>query len=183
MIKIVLLAAGKSTRTSGMKQLYKIGDEYLINVQIKKLLDYGYEVLVVLGYRYEDMLAVLDKRVEVVHNSEYEKGMFSSVQAVFRESAASQFLFCHTDRPIADREVYERMMASMSDVAVAFCCEKKAPPIMMRTVVKEQILNAKEHRLDYWVLAFKELEFIKVDDEKIHHNANSDSELERYFKF
>jgi len=183
MTKIVLLAAGKSTRTSSMKQLYKIGDEYLINVQIKKLLAYGYEVLVVLGHRYEEVLSVLDKRVEVVYNREYERGMFSSVQSVFRESKAEQFLFCHTDRPIADKEVYEKMIECKSDVAVAFCCEKKAPPIMMRSVVKEQILNAKEHRLDEWVLAFRKLEFVKVHDEKIHHNANSDRELEQYFKF
>jgi len=183
MTKVVLLAAGKSTRTTRMKQLYKIDGEYLINVQIKKLLAYGYEVLVVLGHKYEEVFAVLDKRVEVIHNDEYERGMFSSVQSVFRKSAAEQFLFCHTDRPLADREVFESMIGSKSDVAVAFCCGKKAPPIMMRSIVKEQILNAKEHRLDDWVLAFKELEFVKVNDEKVHHNANSDSELERYFKF
>jgi len=182
MTKVVLLAAGKSTRTSSMKQLYKIGGEYLINVQINKLLAYGYEVIIVLGHRYEEVFDVLDKRVEVVYNREYERGMFSSVQSVFRESEAEQFLFCHTDRPIADKEVYEKMIASKSDVAVVFCCEKKAPPIKMRSVVKEQILNAKEHRLDDWVLAFKELEFVKVNDEKVHHNANSDRELDKYFK-
>jgi len=181
MTKVVLLAAGKSTRTSSMKQLYKIDGEYLINVQIKKLLAYGYEVLVVLGHRYEEVLNILDTRVEVVHNREYERGMFSSVQAVFKESEAEQFLFCHTDRPIADKEVYEKMIASRSDVAVAFCCEQKAPPIKMRSLVKEQILNAKENRLDDWVLAFKELEFVNVNDEKIHHNANCDRELDKYF--
>jgi len=179
--KVVLLAAGKSTRTSSMKQLYKIDGEYLINVQIKKLLSYGYEVLVVLGHRYEEVLNILDKRVEVVYNREYERGMFSSVQAVFKESEAEQFLFCHTDRPIADKEVYESMIASKSDVSVAFCCKKKAPPIMMRSAVKEKILNSKQLRLDYWISAFKEVQFLVVDDEKIHFNANNDADLVEYF--
>ena len=41
---VVLLAAGKSSRTSVMKQLYPIKGEYLINRQIRKLRGYGYNV-------------------------------------------------------------------------------------------------------------------------------------------
>lgn len=182
MIKVVLLGAGKSTRTTTMKQLYKVDGRYLINIQIQKLLEYGYEVVVVLGHRYDEVLSILDKRVEIVHNREYERGMFSSVLCAFRETQATQFLFCHTDRPIADRGVFELLLASKNDVAVAFCCEKKAPPIMMRSVVKEQILNTKQTRLDHWIASFKDVDYVATDDEKIHFNANSDEELEHYFR-
>ncbi len=181
MIKVVLLSAGKSTRTSTMKQLYKVDGEYLINIQIKKILSYGFKIVVVLGHRYDEIVSILDKRVEVVRNEEYERGMFSSVESAFRGSKAEQFLFCHIDRPVADREVFEALLASKKDVAVAFCCEKKAPPIMMRNSVKEKILSSKHIRLDYWIAEFKELELVVVSDKKIHFNANSDAELKRYF--
>jgi molybdenum cofactor cytidylyltransferase len=182
MIKVVLLAAGKSTRTSEMKQLYKVDDTYLINMQIKKVLRYGYKIVVVLGHRYKELVEILDKEVEVVHNKEYEKGMFSSVQSVFQKSNATQFLFCHADRPIADKEVFEQLLASELDVAVAFCCGKKAPPIMMKEVVKENILNSKQIRLDYWIKSYKDVDYVQVKDEKVHFNANSDRELKKYFK-
>jgi len=181
MTKVVLLAAGKSTRTTNMKQLHKVGDEYLINIQIKKLLSYGFKVVVVLGHRYDELLTLVDKSVEVVKNENYEKGMFSSVQTVFQKCEATQFLFCHTDRPIANKEVFDALINTKSDVAVAFCCEKKAPPIMMKNVVKQQILNSKQPRLDYWIAEFKEVAFVEVEDEKVHFNANSDEELKKYF--
>jgi len=179
--KVVLLAAGKSTRTSEMKQLYKIDGEYLINVQIKKLLLFGFEVVVVLGHRYEELVRLVDKRVEVVYNAEYEEGVFSSVKAVFKNVDAEQFLFCHIDRPIANRDVYLSLMQSKKEVAVAFCCGKKAPPIMMHSTVKEELLASTLTRLDYWIKDFNEVEYVSVNDGKIHQNANSDAELEKYF--
>jgi len=179
--KVVLLCAGKSTRTSQMKQLYKIDREYLINVQIKKLLRFGFEVVVILGHRYEELIGLIDTRVEIIYNAEYEKGMFSSVKAVFQNVDAEQFLFCHIDRPIVNREVYLSLMQSKKEVAVAFCCGKKAPPIMMYSTVKEKLLASSLTRLDYWIEAFPEVEYVNVKDEKIHQNANSDAELEKYF--
>ncbi len=181
MIKVVLLAAGKSSRTTDMKQLYIVDGEYLINLQIKKLISYGFKVVVVLGHRYKEVLEIIDKRVEVIHNEKYEEGMFSSVKSVFRFSQADRFLFCHTDRPIADKDVFLSLIKSTKDVAVAFCCEKKAPPIMMRYKVKNHILNSKLKRLDFWVESQVDVDYVKVSDKKIHFNANSDEELKKYF--
>ena len=182
MTKIVLLAAGKSTRTTSMKQLYKIDGEYLINIQIQKLLNYGFEVVVVLGHNYEDILSILDKRVEVVLNENYEKGMFSSVKSVFNLLNVERFLFCHVDRPIADKTLFEALIRTDYHVGVAYCCEKKAPPILIDYSMKERLLATKEKRLDYWIESLQEVDYIVVDDEKIHFNANSDEKLKEYFK-
>ena len=181
MIKVVLLAAGKSTRTTSLKQLYKIDGEFLINIQIQKLLHYGFKVVVVLGHRYDEISDILNKEVEIIYNKEYEQGMFSSVQAVFKQTQAKQFLFCHTDRPIANKEVFLSLLQTTKEVSVAFCCKKKAPPIMMRMSVKEKILDTKHIQLNHWISDFKDIEYIKVNDERIHFNANSDEELKRYF--
>jgi len=182
MTKVVLLAAGKSSRTSGMKQLYKIGHEYLINVQIHKLLSYGYSVVVILGHRYEEILDVIEDRVEIIHNKNYEEGMFSSVCASFENIQCEKFLFCHIDRPILSKEVYTKVLQSDKDIAVAYCCGKKAPPIMIRQKLKSAILNSDEERLDFWIASQKSVAYVDVDTNQIHFNANSDVELERYFR-
>ena len=182
MIQVVLLAAGKSTRTSQMKQLYKIGDEYLINLQIRKLLAYGFNVVVVLGHRYEEISSIIEADVQLIHNKNYEEGMLSSVKSVFRAVECEKFLFCHVDRPIVAKEVYEKVLASEKSIAVAYCCEKKAPPIMIKQKLKSAILKTDEKRLDFWIASQKSVAYVDVDAEQIHFNANSDEELVRYFK-
>jgi len=59
-------------------------------------------------------------------------------------------------------------MQSKKEVAVAFCCGKKAPPIMMHSTVKEKLLTSSLTRLDYWIEDFYAVEYVNVNDEKFH---------------
>ncbi len=178
---VVLLAAGKSSRTTNMKQLHKVNGEYLINIQIKKLLSYGYKVAVVLGHDYQEIVDILDEVVVVIHNKNYNDGMFSSVKKAVQELDEDAFIFCHIDRPIADKDVFEKLLKSDADVAVTYLHQKKAPPIMIKSTMKESLLSSKHKRLDYWIEENEKLELLHVEDEKVHYNANSDEELRRYF--
>ena len=179
---VVLLAAGESKRTTIMKQLYKIDGEYLINVQIRTLLSYGYEVAVVLGHHYEQIAAILEKdNISIVHNRDYKQGMFSSVKTAFKMLNAERLIFCHIDRPIADKKIFESLLENKSEIAVAFFNNKKAPPIMIQSSMKTQLLDSSQHRLDHWIDSTKKVSYINVDDPKIHFNANTDEELGRYF--
>ena len=63
--------------------LYKVGEEYLINRQIRQLQAYGCDVAVVLGHAYAQISAVLPSGVTVIRNESYEEGMFSSVKKAF----------------------------------------------------------------------------------------------------
>ncbi|MEA2091079.1 MAG: NTP transferase domain-containing protein [Campylobacterota bacterium] len=178
---VVLLAAGESSRTTTMKQLYTVNGEYLINMQIRTLLSYGYKVAVVLGHNYEKISAVLDKDIRVIQNKEYSQGMFSSVKMAFKVLEAQRFIFCHVDRPIADKNVFELLLKCNSEIATAFFNNKKAPPIMIQSSMKTELLNSSLHRLDYWIESTSKVSYIDVDDKKIHFNANTDEELGRYF--
>jgi molybdenum cofactor cytidylyltransferase len=178
---IVLLAAGKSTRTSQMKQLYISDGEYLINKQINILLSYGYEVAVVLGHRYEEIKSILNQNIKILYNDKYELGMFSSVKKAFEELEADRLLFCHIDRPIVSKEIFEKLIRSESEIATTFFNSKKAPPIMIKYSMKKELLDSKHTRLDYWIENTKRALYIEVDDERVHYNANSDEKLKRYF--
>ena len=180
-MKVVLLAAGKSSRTSTMKQLYRIGDDYLINVQINTLHDYGFDVVVILGHNYENIFKILSKSVTVIHNENYENGMFCSVKEAFRKLDDEKLIFCHIDRPIPNLLVFEKLLQSHTPVSVAFYDGKKAPPLCIDSSMKEQLLVSSLERLDHWIAERDEVAYIEVDDPKIHYNANTDKTLKEYF--
>jgi len=178
---VVLLAAGKSSRTSVMKQLYPVKGEYLINVQIGILYAYGFNVAVVLGYEYEKIRTILDSSVTIIHNENYEEGMFSSVKKAFKELDEDQLLFCHIDRPIPDLDVFEALLQSDKAISVAFYQGEKAPPIRIRSSMKKRLLNSDLKRLDHWIAAEDDVAYVEVDDPKVHYNANTDETLKKYF--
>ena len=66
-------------------------------------------------------------------------------------------------------------------IAVALHDGRHAPPIRIRTEMKHDLLASGETRLDHWVSLSGVADFVEVDDLKIHYNANTDEELERYF--
>ena len=178
---VVILAAGRSRRTTGLKQLYPVHGEYLINVQIQKLRAYGYRVALVLGYEAQRIETMINQDVELIVNKEYEKGMFSSVKAAFSGLDASRIVLCHVDRPIADREVFEKLFESSADIAVASYKGQKAPPVMIQSSMKEALLHSSCERLDVWIEQTHKALMLEIDDEKVLYNANTDETLRRYF--
>ena len=178
---VVLLAAGRSSRTSTVKQLYPVKGEYLINVQIRTLQTYGFDVAVILGHAYERIRTILDNSVTIVHNENYEEGMFSSVKKAFEVLDEEQLIFCHIDRPIPDLAVFEALLQSDKAIAVAFYQGEKAPPIRIKSSMKKRLLNSNLKRLDHWITAADDVTYVKVDDPKVHYNANTDEALKRYF--
>ena len=181
MSTVVLLAAGRSSRTSGLKQLYKVEEEYLVNHQIKALQAYGFDVAVVLGYVQEKIRKVLDRGVTVIYNERYEEGMFSSVKKAVASLESETLLFCHVDRPVPDLSVFEALLKNEKSVAVAFYKGEKAPPVKICAEVKTRLLDSDLKRLDHWVAVEKDVAYVEVDDPKVHYNANSDETLEKYF--
>lgn len=177
----MILAAGQSKRTSTLKQLYKINKEYLINRQIKTVQSYGYRVAVVLGYRFDEVFSVLREDVKVVRNKNYKDGMFSSVKVAFAKIEADRLIFCHVDRPIVDRSIFEMLIKSKDEITTTFYNNKKAPPIMIQYSMKNELLNSKINRLDLWIESTNRASTIAVEDERVHFNANTDELLEKYF--
>lgn len=78
----VILAAGSSSRMGQSKQLLKIGGESLIRKTIKTVIDSGVDqVIVVLGSNQQThQKEIADLSIQVIHNSNWEKGMGSSIK-------------------------------------------------------------------------------------------------------
>lgn len=180
-MRVVLLAAGESSRTTTPKQLYRVGSEYLINHQIAILKRYGFDISVVLGAHYDAIYKVIDKEVDIIYNSEYAKGMFSSLQRAFVELDEKQVFIYHVDRVMAKKATFEALLTTHKMIAVASNGGVHSPPILIHSALKEEILHTNEQRLDHWIATQKSVEIVAVNDPNTLLNANTDEALRRYF--
>jgi molybdenum cofactor cytidylyltransferase len=82
----IILAGGLSTRMKQLKPLLSLGKSTIIDHIISSFSSTGLEIIVVVGFRGEEVKAgIRHKKVLVITNHEYEKGMFTSVQAGVRQ--------------------------------------------------------------------------------------------------
>jgi molybdenum cofactor cytidylyltransferase len=78
----LVLAGGLSTRMKEFKPLLPLGGATVTDHVIDTFLSEGVDVLLVVGYRGDDIAAGIKKRdITVIYNPDYERGMFSSIQA------------------------------------------------------------------------------------------------------
>ena len=98
---IVVLAAGNSTRFGGIKQLAKIGNEYLINrifQQVKSVA--GTSSLIMLGANAKQIEQRLDNDAERIWVSDWEEGPSASISAAVNrlKERASHIMFILADQ-------------------------------------------------------------------------------------
>ena len=113
-ISAIVLAAGKSTRMASCKQLAEIGGETMIErVLFNALASEVDEVIVVLGYRADDVAKKIEShKVKIVINEHYENGLSSSVKAGLQaiDSRAMAAIFLLGDQPFVDSSTINRVL-------------------------------------------------------------------------
>lgn len=119
-IPIILLAAGGSKRMGQPKQLLPWENSTLIEYQIKKLLQTGNPLIIVLGSSAKEIISVIEKyQVKIASNTNWETGMGSSVatgmQKVIEEfPSAKGVLFSLIDQPLIMLEHIQKMLVSFN---------------------------------------------------------------------
>src|ERR1039458_1274155 len=114
-IALVLLAAGGSTRMGTPKQLLPYQGRPLIRHAAETALASGCDpVVVVLGSHVEEIRTALDGlEVVVVENTEWEKGMGTSIRAGI---SGAEILGCEgailalADQPLVSAEILQRLV-------------------------------------------------------------------------
>lgn len=117
----IVLAAGKSERMGKMKLLLPFKGKTLIEGVVRPLLESSLdEVLVVLGYRGEEIKRALSKisssKIRFVENRQYERGMLSSVQAGIRMLSAQTecAMVVLGDQPGFEANFFSRLLSEVS---------------------------------------------------------------------
>lgn len=80
-VAVLVLAAGKSSRMNGIKQLEKINNKTLLDITLEKLkCIFSDEIYCVLGANADKIKAeITSKNIQFIENPNYEKGLSSSI--------------------------------------------------------------------------------------------------------
>ena len=110
----VVLAGGFSTRMKQFKPLLPLDKENITSHVIGTFLNADVDVILVTGYRHQEVAAALDERdINIVYNPDYALGMLSSVQAGVRHLHPSHqaFLVLPVDIPLVRPATIRHLMA------------------------------------------------------------------------
>lgn len=138
-IAAIILAAGLSTRMGSFKPLLPLAGSTVIENSVSTFKEAGVrDIYVVVGHRANELKAVLkDTGVQIVFNSAYTTGMFSSVQAGVNSLKASTqaFFFLPGDIPIVQPSTIARLLEvyPSNPAAILYPClkgERGHPPLI-----------------------------------------------------
>jgi molybdenum cofactor cytidylyltransferase len=120
----LLISAGYSGRMGAFKPLLPYQHNPYVVVIIEKLLRICEHVTVVTGFNSAELEAtikfgfmdrVLFPRVSIVHNDNYDKGMFSSLQTGLRTLNNPEWILYHfVDQPFHEKKFYAELANQIS---------------------------------------------------------------------
>ncbi|MDD3343008.1 MAG: NTP transferase domain-containing protein [Sulfurospirillaceae bacterium] len=146
-IAVLIIAAGYSSRMHDFKPLLPFGDRTAIERLVQTYQSHGIEhIYVVTGYRQEDIIATLKSdSIHVVHNEDYDKGMFSSIQKGISamDKNIEAFYMQPVDLPLIKvqslERLYEAYKREQKGVIYPVFFGRKGHPPLINMKYKEQI--------------------------------------------
>lgn len=145
-------AAGLSSRMDRLKPLMPLGSASVIQSAAGCFIQAGItEIIVVLGYKAEEIIPDLEPlNVRIVINSEYEQGMYSSIQKGVRALSpeAEAFFVLPGDYPLVRPETIKKIYAayerSTLGIAHPVYRRHRGHPPLISGNYKEFILSSRE---------------------------------------
>jgi molybdenum cofactor cytidylyltransferase len=113
-VPCIVPAAGCSSRMGDWKPMLRFGGVTIIETVVGNALAVCGRVLLVTGYRGEELAAIFQGRsgVHIIENQDWEIGMFSSIQCATRELETERFFITLGDKPLISPEVYRSLLLS-----------------------------------------------------------------------
>jgi len=147
----VLLSAGKSERMGEMKALLPLGDKLVIEKLIEEYKNSKIdELVVVVGYNGKKLESIIKSLfptdfVRVVHNENYEEGMFSSVVVGVKEAKYDNILLGLVDNPLINSEIIDMILKEFDfeHIVIPSFEKKGGHPVVFPKIIKDKILSQK----------------------------------------
>jgi molybdenum cofactor cytidylyltransferase len=191
-ISAIILAAGISSRMGFLKQTANIKGKSLLELVLDKVRKFPfYEIILVLGYKHEEVMKALKLKFEkVVINEEYEKGISSSLKkGVLNISKDSEaFAVFLADMPLIKEESIEKVISEFNErscliVAPIFNKVIGHPVIFHRSLIPEIINLEGDIGAKKVIEKYKdEACFIEIDDEGVLIDIDTPKDLEEVLK-
>jgi molybdenum cofactor cytidylyltransferase len=189
--KIIVLAAGLSSRFGNPKPNLKILEKTLLQHQIDSLLELTESPLIVLGFRSKQILEAhpdLTKNCKIIINPYPEQGQFSSLRLALEKTSGESVFILPIDTPAPKKEIWFHLENNSNSawVVVPKYQGKGGHPVWLSSKFVEQLLSktipAEEQRLDIQIRNLKTLQYnaIEVGDPSILVDLDTPSDLESY---
>jgi CTP:molybdopterin cytidylyltransferase MocA len=146
-IAAIVLAAGYSSRMGELKPLLSLGDKTVLEKVIDAFRKAGIDdVRVVVGYEAQRLIPLLEKRkVQIIQNIEFEKGMFSSVQAGIKSLQVGNtegFFIMPADYPLIKPDTLKKLVEAYQTtrskiIYPRYASAKGHPPILSIELIEE----------------------------------------------
>jgi molybdenum cofactor cytidylyltransferase len=152
---VIILAGGLSTRMKQFKPLMPLGKGTVLDHVISTFKSADIDVLLVVGYRRDTIESSLKNRdITIIYNPDYEKGMFTSVQAGVRglKPGYRYFFILPADIPLVTKETIKNLM----DTAIknpgkiiypVFKGKRGHPPLIPSAIATEISAEKKDSNL------------------------------------
>lgn len=139
----VILGAGLSRRMGTNKLALDLYGKTIIERCIDGMYELCSKIIVIGGHRQEEIKKILDKypKVELIHNPDYGKGMFSSVKKGISYVKAERFFLTPGDYPVISKKTYQDMLQIDEDIVVPLYNGKRGHPLLMKSHLIEEVLT------------------------------------------
>lgn len=144
-IDCLLMAAGLSSRMGRWKQMLPFLGRPLIDHAVNNALSFCDRVVLVTGFRGEELKAYFedDERVVCVSNEEYSLGMFSSIQTGVRLIESDFFFVTHGDLPLLPRRVFAELWEARGvDACFPVWQGRRGHPVLLSSRLIESIIQS-----------------------------------------
>jgi len=188
----LILCAGKSERFGFPKPLLVIRGKTLLQFQIQKIQEAGYnKITVVVGYHKEKILQELKKLpVQISINFHAERGMFSSIQTGLRSINNSinknlPVFIQPIDCLVPCSETLHKLECNLEqvDAVMPEYKSKSGHPLLISFNVQKEIIKSQtNYRLDMLLREkfFNKVKKVNVNDSCVISNINYLQDLERW---
>lgn len=168
MIDTIILAGGMSRRFKKNKLSTMYKGKPLIYHTILTFLKFSENVTLVTGHYNLDYLKeyIDDPKIRIVHNKDYELGMFSSVKTGVKITE-NDFFLIPGDYPLVKPETIEQLLANKGVIKVPIYKGRKGHPIF---ISKSLIRTLNEEPITSNLKVFRDrhnVSYIEVDDEGV----------------
>lgn len=120
-IRMIITAAGMSTRQKKNKLLIRSYNETIIEKTINNFINNSFDIIVVVGHQKKLMVPILDHRfknnIQIVENKDYESGIASSLKAGITAVGDNYdyFGFCNGDKPFIKSKTIKKLLRYLLD--------------------------------------------------------------------
>ena len=144
----IILAAGLSSRAASYKMTLAFNNKTVIENTIDNMLDFCKRIIVVGGYKIENLQPIVEKysKVELVLNEDYMQGMYSSVKRGMSCIREDNFFFTPGDYPLIAPEVYKELLLYKAPVVIPTFEGRKGHPILFNSNITEEVLHCSAYK-------------------------------------